>query len=671
MEKNVVGISIEKIQQVIYQSIHSRIQESQNDDATLRNVIIASEKISQDFYKLVGLESEPRANKFQIKSEELLLKTSGCLIFYSDYSDSEIRKKLKNLYRRYYIEFNGNIEIHYTIKKMEVATDNDKIMAIQNTKKALKQPQTLSAVIEDNQDFLFALCKAENRGKITSKNATFNFKSFVVNINDLKKLDAQNEKYFRIAVIKADFDGMGDLFASITEYKRYREISCILSKTINLVALNNAAGKIKKDPWLFPLYAAGDDLFFAVEIHDVGIAIDLCMSILADINRNLVKNHLSLSVGIEITRNHEPIRYYYERVEEQLQNAKTYVIKKPSKGKKGRNDKINLIRIGLANRVFDFQDHYSEKKSELKKTGEWIDFLKDINKLRDAENQGIKVQAFLYTLLEKITPIDLSPKKTKDQMNQAANLVIYHCIPQNINSRNRNLAFAELEMISIVLYKISSAISKNGKSTQHDFDFQDLNELVNYVRVLLMFMDDRFQENNHADTSIIIDDSAIDRVKRTVFNRGLRYLYENNLSFEFENSVGDKMNLRSYFVNYSQYKIEEESDPVQYYQRLPLSISLFYRMKKNINFEENMELIKDFTNVFAKEQNELKKDASTKAQSLAFDPKVLEISKEAKDQWNENYINSLLIFYQLCEANIQFRVKFSAKKKDLKNKGAN
>ena len=94
-------------------------------------------------------------------------------------------------------------------------------------------------------------------------------------------------------------------------------------------------------------------------------------------------------------------------------------------------------------------------------------------------------------------------------------------------------------------------------------------------------------------------------------------------------------------------------------------------MKKNINFEENMELIKDFTNVFAKEQNELKKDASTKAQSLAFDPKVLEISKEAKDQWNENYINSLLIFYQLCEANIQFRVKFSAKKKDLKNKGAN
>lgn len=93
-------------------------------------------------------------------------------------------------------------------------------------------------------------------------------------------------------------------------------------------------------------------------------------------------------------------------------------------------------------------------------------------------------------------------------MNQAANLVIYHCIPQNINSRNRNLAFAELEMISIVLYKISSAISKNGKSTQHDFDFQDLNELVNYVRVLLMFMDDRFQENNHADTSIIIDDSA-------------------------------------------------------------------------------------------------------------------------------------------------------------------
>ncbi len=156
---------------------------------------------------------------------------------------------------------------------------------------------------------------------------------FEETINKLySKVLTDNERYFRIAVIKADLDGMGQLFEGINSFEQYKRISEILSKYIcldSLAATTEAFKKTDDDFKLYPLYIAGDDILFAVPASYIVTGVNLCKVILREINDELEieadyeeKFTISMSIGIEFTINREPIRYYYERVQRQLECAK-------------------------------------------------------------------------------------------------------------------------------------------------------------------------------------------------------------------------------------------------------------------------------------------------------------------------------------------------------------
>lgn len=646
MLKTVIGISIEKIQQVIYDSIRSEIQESQNNDNTLKRVVVTSKQISEGFY-----------HSMKEFIDEILLQSSGCIIFTSSSDDEAIKRQLKKMYKQYYETTKGAMELRYYISKMKIDDNADKLKAIQTMKRSLKEHEALSFVIEENQDWLFSLQKVKNNSHLQDKSIP-DYGAFVENINQLYH-ESENEKYFRIAVIKADFDGLGKLFSAIEDYETYKKISEVLSQFICLDNLDKGAKKImdkseELKKWIFPFYAAGDDLFFAVEIFNLNRAIELCVEILNKINTKLlpVKQHLNLSVGVEITRNHEPIRYFYGRVEEQLQRAKQAEAKQAIKG----------IKISIANTTFTCS--YNERKKRYE--GNWVNFQNDLEKLRNAQAQDIKVRAFLFTLLEKLA----SFKKRKAQNNQLANIILYHCIPQFINDTNKEKAKAELDMINIVLSQLVDYSKNTGtpKKPQHELQFDNIDNLINYIRILLMFTDERFEKNQKS--RIQSNPFQVIKIRGSVFNRTLRYLYNNNLSVPLPQSSGIE-NFRTFFVHNDVYQVEEKDEKgkvklrnIDYYQTLPLSNSIFYRMKRDgIDFEKNMEMMDNFV------QSSIAIPSKTKQkpQALTFNyNKVIQLKASVEPWWTSDYVDSLYVFYRFKEARIHYCVQFPSPKKGKK-----
>lgn len=63
----------------------------------------------------------------------------------------------------------------------------------------------------------------------------------------MKLKQREEESRFRIAVIKADLDGMGKMFRKIDKYEDYKVISEILNREISLEGLNKIAKQFIPD----------------------------------------------------------------------------------------------------------------------------------------------------------------------------------------------------------------------------------------------------------------------------------------------------------------------------------------------------------------------------------------------------------------------------------------
>lgn len=671
----IVAITFDKIQAFLYNAILAQTQEQQTNSGTLRSVMTSSEEISNQFYHKVGVIG--KEGHFSNSINQILLKCSGVCIFSTHLSSEEIRKRCQKLFAHYYLAFEGKLQLKYVSFEADLKDDLDKLETIRKGKSLLKGKDCQSRMLEDNQDLIFQLRTGTPRKTAEKKPEQT---AFVQVINDLNPEGKTDKDTFRVAIIKADLDGMGNLFKGITDYATYQTISGLLSQYICLDSLERNVIKQQEKSSnfrLYPLYVAGDDILFAVAIKDLRDGINLCIQLVQILNEEIQKkisneeikpvSLLSISIGVEIVGNHEPIRYYHQRAEGQLEEAKHAPQVKELK------DTV-YTRICLNNTVFFNIEKASLDKKEKDSLNrkqviqQWSHFLSTVEIIQQLQKEDFKIHHYLYGLIRK-----LDSELTKDEI-ACSNTVLYHLLPKHLESNNCSLRENELRLIEQLLGQVKKWT--NG-SWELCFGKKQCIRLQNYIKILLLFIDERFEIS--VTTSVKcnsnMDQQEKKRIRSLVFNKTLRLLFEKNLceSLSFgQNEMGKDTieKLREIFIIPKQYTNKSKIE-VGVYSTLPISPSMFHRFKRiKATFHDATEMLGLMEN---REQSEYKKISDErKSQSMA--PPKLYYSQSAGTKliqnvdkyelWSDTYIDSLFVFYQFNQALISYRTLYPKHKKE-------
>ncbi|MEB5479206.1 CRISPR-associated protein Cas10/Csm1, subtype III-A/MTUBE [Niallia circulans] len=671
MKQFVVAVSIDKVQTFLYYVLQAYIQENQANSGTLREIVSSSLLISETFFRDIGIEGKD--GEFSDHIEERLLTCSGMCIVTTSLDRELIIEKLDRLFRKYYKTFKGQLLVKYVVFEKKLSTNQDKLEVIKESKKRLRQQDCLNRIIDNHRDLLFQFSDIPDRkdkGLEKSIVSIQEYPGFVRDINALySEKEADNDNHFRVAVIKADLDGMGDLFEQLEDFTVYKEISQLLSKFISLDYLHKLTAKYQekdRDFKLYPLYMAGDDIFFAVTAAHLLDGVTLCKEILQQLNEEITKlrkqystnlRQLSLSIGIDFTFNREPIRYYYERVQRQVEEAKAY-----SRDCKDKVEKSSYMKISINDYVFE--DYEAEKKSQ------WAYFKDDVKLLKGAIQEGFSANHFLYELLSKISD------KTIDSSDiKFSNAVLYHLLPEHLESSNKKMREYELLITEnllrqlLVIKKSDSEKRKSnprgGPERELSFERKQRERLERHVRMLLLFSDPRFAITGD---KVKVTDFDFDkkRIRGTLFNKPLRYLYYQSLHSPLKDKFIREHKIkhfRDFFVMPASYKARNGySVPV--YRTLQISSSMVHRFKK---MDKNQigtvaEMLQSVNN--RKKEDIEKLEAQRKSEKKAppglfFDEEAFRSVGVETNFWTDDYIDTLLIFYRMNDLSIQYRTLYS------------
>lgn len=698
MEKYVVAVSIDRVQTFLYEVLYSRVQDKQTNSGTLSTIIESSQMISGQFYKDIGIEGN---GPFAGDIDEQLLTTSGNCIFITSLPESQISKNLDEIFEKYYKRYSGQLLIKYIyfpLADLQLSHQADgeelyKLNAIKESKRRLREDACLNEIIERNQDLLFNFpapleTNSDSESALSQAKSPSDwenaFSAFSQTINQLyDDQDAENENHFRIAVIKGDLDGMGELFKSIQNYDTYNAVSKLLNEYVSLQNLHQITQQFQKQDAeeqrdrlrLYPLYIAGDDIFFAVPASQLSAGINICKHILKQLNEGIIQAvqedkqggmniELSMSIGVDFTFNREPIRYYYARVQKQLEMAK----QEASHPKVTKNYRpVHCMKISINHLVFH---DYEEDKGSRRKEGvsddssennadllTWKTIVHGVERLKHAMSCGFAAHHFLYGLLNKITD-----PETYNSNLKYSNAVFYHLIPQHLESGNEQLREAELWLLKSIIDQIMRRTEKRDKegkliSTRNIFlDDEHKKRLEGYVRILLLFTDPRF---NKSTQSIRFNAT---QVKSDLFNKPLKYIYETSLGSSAVQSLRDVFIKADYYVpkDFENKKKKGRAPKVGIYRTLRISNSLFHRIKHNyLNHPEtvakliaaaNPQTLDEVENLLEKSKQEHKA-----LPSLAFDSQEFLQATSNPEVWTTDHVDALSVFYKLKDKSIQLK----------------
>jgi hypothetical protein len=697
-KKYVGGVAIDKVQTLLYEIIRSQEQEKQSETETLRIIKRVSNEISETLFGTVKkffAEAKLEINE--------LLACSGIFIFTCEILESkEINEPLNKLFQKYYRESNGQKIVKYIYFEMK---DLNEINAIQLAKRRMKMPGFMNSILQRNQDLLFdfqdtfqdtmfikqAIRKVESDVFVMGLNELFSETEQIQEEWNVRQYEAvkikceekQTEKeqieegqteevdkhkytenHFRIAVIKADLDGMGQMFQNIQDYSQYKSISRILNRYISLEGLSEVAGEIPANqgkPWIFPFYVAGDDIFFAVSIANMIQGIELCRKMLERINSELPDKKLALSIGVEVVFNREPIRYYVEMVGEQLDLAKCHKCAMPIL------DSYVQAKISISGMVLLAidDDSIKEIKNDNKNKKKDISFSQEINIAKQKENiwnyfihdlkllhtikskahlkQELGTQSFFYTLLEKLSVENLEYDNMK-----YTNIILYHLLPEYLDTSDIELRNAELLLNTQIIRQVYQKSNKEREGDIILLDSHSIKRFKSYIRLLLLFSDQRFKIFDATDEGRInlsVDDEK--NIGKYLFNKPMKHLYEDVLN-------KDRL-INTLIMQIPKFK----KSP--YYRRLHIEKSMFFRLR-NLEYERAAELISMNNGLeeINKKRNieEQNKSKETNEYYMSFD--VDEFKKLAKStqKWKPDYVDSVMLLYEYNEAMRKFlRIK--------------
>ncbi len=647
MKEQIVAVTVDKIQTFLTQAVHSHVQEKQTEDATLKEIRDASYQISNGFFEEIQ-------KIFPETNNEFLLACSGIYIFKCIIPESEIEQRLNDLFIRYYLDSQGQKQIRWTCFP---ASRNDNITSIQKAKERLKQSDTWNQMIEKNKELLFQFHEIKGEQKTCRDKEEKELPLFARDINGLyqKKEEEEKKNRFRIAVLKADLNGMGEMFKKIQDYKRYRTISEILNEEISLDGLHHAAEKHTpkgKKGWLFPFYIAGDDIFFAVAIEDLICGIDVCREIMQRINQRMETCdcglRIGISIGVEITINRQPIRYYMDMVETQLQNAKSKKVPEVLKP-------FYMMKISVGNLVFFDVDYGKIKnhKQNLKSKREkeeletqmrnvpiWSYFHKDLkllNYIRKREGKSSELLGrpnFFYTLLQ-----DITEESVQSNPVRYMNHVLYHLFPKYGEDGNRELR--EWEQI-LNYHLILPLYQKKDNERKLVLNQETKQWFEGYLRLMVLFSDVRFQIRNGDEQSLKRNEYKKEKnnIERFLFSKPRNYLYETCL-------MGTSQELTGLFA----VLVYKEKLKKGGYLRPVIEKSLLFRLRNvdEIPLKKAAEMIKLFNPLIkekVKEFNDTRLSEGKAPNRLYFDTKKFCRIAAETGAWTPDFIDSLMLFYQ-------------------------
>ncbi|MEA4845907.1 MAG: hypothetical protein VB106_01610 [Clostridiaceae bacterium] len=676
MNKYIVALSINKVQTYLVEAIHAQIQEKQTEAATLKSIMNSSHEISADFCCTIK-------KAFSGSEIKVLLYCSGVYIFTCSLPKEDIEDKLNELFLHYYHSSQGQKLLHYVCFASE---GYNEIRAIQEAKKRLKQSQYFSEIIERNREVLFSFCR-EGKQAVPSAESKEYYPMFAEDINALFCAEeAENDNHFCIAVIKADLDDMGDMFKKISDYADYRRISGILNENISLDSLHRTAEACRSDDrggWLFPFYIAGDDIFFAVSIANMINGIDVCRRMLQKINNELAAVHpsykLSMSIGVEITFNRQPIRYYVDMVQSQLKHAKETFC--PEELKQFLGAKISIG--GLVFLDIDYDSFKAYKKTlsgnrnlekmklnrEVDSVPVWRFFINSVNiLLRIKGDEECKkllgTPGFFYTLLEKLIDETVYGNDIKYMNN-----LLYHLLPKYLDSPKAQLWKSELLLNAGIMQQLY-------KKGEHGREIilcdETKHRLEIYLRLVLLFSDPRFNiSKSFKQDSDLFSIENITNAKKVLLTKIPPYLYRNALNSK----------LRGFFVESDQFIVSANNDnkhttkkdiPISYYRRVRIEKSMFFKLRGT----EKIPIHK--TAAMLSLRNFDSEDCSGHANSISDSKKepIYHMSFEAEEfcqkanaskEWTSDFVDSLMLFYQYNDMVIKYK-RLSSKSKDFKER---
>jgi hypothetical protein len=592
--KYIVGFHIDKIQNFLFSSINSHNNDSEKEELRQKMILNSSNEVSNNFFKIIE-------EKFKdIKDTMVLVKTSGKYIFGTNLEPDILEKNCKEIFEYFYQSSNGLIFLLYFWDENKKEIDNK--TKINMWLDGLKSTKTYNNVLEKNAKALFELSKCTNGKKKSS--SIKEWRGFVREIDELNENISENDSIrSRIGIIKADFDGMGNLFKSLECYEEYDVISKLLNDYINIDKFDEYIHQRKKNIKVFPFYMAGDDIFIACRVKDIFNVVEILKNFLKDLNREITINlskdiQLTMCVGIEITENKQPIRFFYERVEKQLEIAKR---------KKADN---KFLIIGFYNRCF----MYNEWNTLIEQIS-FIQSLKNRNRDKIKETEIVST-TYLYNLYNRL--VNLSEKKTVT----FCNLFFYEIFPKYIEDRNREKYMLDTSLKSFIFLNSY----KNGVLN---------NKFIENLKLIILFLDNRYKVELNLNDYYKINKKYYfySEIKKNFLKKIMESVYSNHFS--------GKEKLRDQFLR----KIGQEN-----YKLLnKVGISTLFRIKREILSDRKDETkIKKMLMSISEKKEDFDNKKSNKVQkfksSMYFSFENF-FNINDKDLDND-FIDSVIIFYK-------------------------
>lgn len=610
MNKNIVIISIEKIQKYICSVLDERDVVIQKDKGTLSSIIAASNTVSSQINKIID-------EKLIIKKEDVILRISGKLIFITKKSEKELLCILDEIFKYAYLKYSGKVFLNY--KLFSYDSNLNKRAIIKKALEELKKNSPKRDIILRNSDALFRINEVK---KFTTEYKEGLPDYMNVYLDDMDSLVdykniAEDGTNGKIAIIKADINNLGQFFMEAETYGEYIRVSDYLKKTISLEYFAEKLRESRLSKKVLPIYIAGDDIFYAVKMDAVLQTVEVLKKMVEEINKNIsqnTNNKLSLAVGCVFVNNHQPIRYYKDVVEEELS-----IIKNKMK----TDDSLKTI-LGL--RILDNDFYFYKEKN--KENNNLDKFIKEISDLKFLMYKRALTNSFMYKLIYDI-------EHEKDE-KKAMNLVLHHSRP--VIGLSKNFIYDMILKHYFLSFLVEDKKDKKAKGKQKERKFLSDNinkKLLPRLKLIAMLLDEKYYSNSsdgeETNCEYRGDIFKAEDIKTNLFNRPLNYLSDNSTE------------LAKLFLG------KEKDCGETLYKKLKIDKGTLFKCKKLIDREKS-ELVYDVIvnnlNIKAVEEsdNSLLKNKYIKDFSIKrgeFDNLI----KTAPNDW----IDEVIIYYEYIE----------------------